>query len=593
MKQRITAGKKLEWISIAVFALGLIVIGSFHEPWFDEAQSWQIAKCESIGRLLFYIPRYEGNPPLWYLILAIPAKLGVPFEIGLKSVGLIISLGSVLLLEFKSPFPRAVKLILPFTYFFFYQYGIIVRPYGMMILAFILVAMAFKERNAKPWRFVLCLLFLCETSSFCVVVAGGVAACWLFEILRERIPLQRLIKDARVHSLLALLVFALLLIATIMPAADASFTGMWERNNSALQCFLLGITTFLSETLIMTSPWFSNDQTALAAADISIGALIPCIIVQLIILVMICCFSNKKNLKYFLVPYLCFCLFGALVFLGGHHLGIGYCVLFFWLWVNCADDEQFEIGRRIAAKLHISDKDKSKLKKLGSGLCVLSVVISFAWTALSSWKEITYQYSYGRETARFLEETGLVNARIAVSWFEESSESGEPDYEEMDTKSNGWPVPLCAYAGRNIVYNFNDGADDAAYVQFIRQTGEQNKDTIERWSKQGIPEVLLGNVDVELLTDGAVTAKDYTPVYRMQYNYIWKGNLYGGKQYVYVRNDLLGRYGIEPLVRPDGISGGNGFAVTDKMRERYENGEDIEDIIKPALDYLFGEESGK
>lgn len=582
-----------ECLSVVFFVVLYCVVSAYHEPWFDEVQSWQIAKCEGIGRILFHIPHYEGNPPLWYLILAIPAKFGVPFELGLKAVGFIICICSVLLIEIKSPFPRPVKLILPLTYFFFYQYGIIVRPYGLMILAFILVSIFFKERNEKPWKFILCLAFLCETSSFCVVIAGGIAACWAFEIVRERIPLQRLFKDVRVYSLLALLAFAVLLIATLIPAADASFTTIWERKNSLLECFLLGVTTFLSETLMITSPWFSNDQTALAEANVQIEALIPCIIVQLIIFVLIISFSNKRNLKYFIIPYLCFCLFGALVFLGGHHLGIGCCVLFFWLWVSCADNQQFEIGKRIADRLKLRSKDTSLLKAFAIAFCGLSIIMSLTWTVTSSWKEIIYQYSYGRETARYLEETGLINARIAMSWPEGTTESDEPDYEKMDTKSNGWPVPLCAYAGRNVVYNFNDGADDAAYVQFIKQNAEQNRNSIERWKQDGAPEVLLGQVDVELLTDRALSIKDYSPVYEMEINYIWKGNLYKSMQYIFVRNDLLEKYSLTPIERPDGLFGNISIQITDEIRERYENGEDIDDILKTYLDYIFGKESGK
>ena len=91
MKKRILEGKKLEWVGLILFAIAYAVISAFHEPWFDEAQAWQIAKCASLQEMLFEIPHYEGHPPLWHLILAIPAKLGVPFEIGLKTVGFLIS----------------------------------------------------------------------------------------------------------------------------------------------------------------------------------------------------------------------------------------------------------------------------------------------------------------------------------------------------------------------------------------------------------------------------------------------------------------------------------------------------------------------
>lgn len=461
----------------------------------------------------------------------------------------------------------------------------------MMILAFILVAMAFKARNTKPWRFILCLAFLCETSSFCVVVAGGIAACWLFEILKEGFLPHKWIRDKRIYSLFTLFVFALFLVMTILPPKDALFTSFLEGENSVLKCFFVALTTALSETLIYTSPWFSYETVTLAAAHINTGALIVGIVIQAIIVLHICCFSNKDNLKYFFIPYLFFCLFGAFVVLAAHYLGVGYCVFIFWLWINCEDDRHFEIGNNLADLLHFTDRDTALIKKFSVAFCALSLLIPLVWTISSSIKEIQFQYSYGRETVQFLEKTGLIDTKIAMSWDEEKTDSGDIDYDELDLKSNGWPVPLCAYADRNIVYNFNDGLDDAAYVQFIRQTAEQNRATIERWKRSGVPDVLLGDVDVELLTDGAVSIKDYAPVYKMRNNYIWKGGIYKSTQYIFTRNDLLDDYAITPIERPEGMFGYSGIEITDEIRERFENGEDINDILKPYLDYLFGEES--
>ena len=52
-----------------VVSIAVIVGMSFHEPWFDEAQAWQIARSASLREILFEIPHYEGHPQLWHLIL--------------------------------------------------------------------------------------------------------------------------------------------------------------------------------------------------------------------------------------------------------------------------------------------------------------------------------------------------------------------------------------------------------------------------------------------------------------------------------------------------------------------------------------------
>ena len=139
MKSQLSKGRRAEWTALILFALSYLVITRYHEPWFDEAQAWQIAKCASLREILFVLPHYEGHPPLWHLLLAVPARLGVPFEPGLKGVGFCISAASVALLLFRSKMPRPARLLLPFSYFFFYQYGIVVRPYGFSLLVLLLL----------------------------------------------------------------------------------------------------------------------------------------------------------------------------------------------------------------------------------------------------------------------------------------------------------------------------------------------------------------------------------------------------------------------------------------------------------------------
>ena len=75
MLEKIKSEKKLEYITLFLFVLTYCIITVFHEPWFDEAQAWQIAKCASLKEIFFEIPHYEGHPPLWWLLLSIPARL--------------------------------------------------------------------------------------------------------------------------------------------------------------------------------------------------------------------------------------------------------------------------------------------------------------------------------------------------------------------------------------------------------------------------------------------------------------------------------------------------------------------------------------
>lgn len=82
--KRYIEGKKLNIIVLLIYSVMLIAVICFHEPWYDEAQSWLIARDASFREMLVKIPHYEGHPPLWWLILAVPAKLGMPYELSIK-----------------------------------------------------------------------------------------------------------------------------------------------------------------------------------------------------------------------------------------------------------------------------------------------------------------------------------------------------------------------------------------------------------------------------------------------------------------------------------------------------------------------------
>ncbi len=174
--------RSLEFFTLILYASALLTIMYFHEPWFDEAQAWLIAQDASILELITSITHYEGHPPIWFLVLMPFAKLGLPFEIGLKTVNFVIATTAMGLLIFKAPFPRIIRCTIPFTYFFFYQYGVISRTYSMMMLGFVLSALFYKDRNTKPYHFTASLAIVCGSSVYGMVICAGIALVWLAEV---------------------------------------------------------------------------------------------------------------------------------------------------------------------------------------------------------------------------------------------------------------------------------------------------------------------------------------------------------------------------------------------------------------------------
>lgn len=177
------AEQRLHCIVFIAYVTVTVTVSCFHEPWFDEAQAWLIARDCSWKELFTVRTHYEGHPPLWWMLLAIPAKLGMPYEIGLKSLNLMCAALMIWLLEFKTKLPELLKVILPFSYFLCYQYGVTSRPYALMIAAMLLIAINWNNRNTKPWPVILSMMLLCATSSYGLAIAGMLALNWTIQFL--------------------------------------------------------------------------------------------------------------------------------------------------------------------------------------------------------------------------------------------------------------------------------------------------------------------------------------------------------------------------------------------------------------------------
>lgn len=127
-------------LSIAVTAVWMVielfVIGK-HEIWQDEAHHWLLGwHSDSFSDLLFNM-RYEGHPPLWNILLFAVTKC-TDSIFAMQLMHLCFAAGSVFLIIRYAPFPLWVKLILPFTYFFGYEYAIIARNYAPGIFFLVL-----------------------------------------------------------------------------------------------------------------------------------------------------------------------------------------------------------------------------------------------------------------------------------------------------------------------------------------------------------------------------------------------------------------------------------------------------------------------
>ncbi len=533
---------KLPEIWCAVFYCAAhMVISFFHEPWYDEAVAWQIAKCASIKDILFTIPHYEGHPQLWHLILVPFAKLGMPYELSLSIVSLLFSGAAIILILWFAPFPRIFRLLLPFTYFFFYQYSVISRPYCVMMLSFVLLAMAYGARNERPHRYVLCLMLLCLTSAYGIVLAGGLALVWVWEILREQgfcDFVKHFYRDKRVWWLAALLALALFLIASILPREDTYATStMFEKKTTNNLLVRLVYMVFILPSDVTLTNVYSQDvflRNALLSPSLMVSAFAIGIVIWSGIIYI---GRVKGTALLFCLPYLLFGGFSSAVYLSLHHTGIALLFLTFWLWVTMDAPAVWE------RKLQFAESFWHSVRNFAVVLTSLMMLVSLEWGVSSSVADIFLTYAVGRNEAAFLSENGLDDYRIMIAWQwgYDSDDSDNPDTRELAMDINYCPYMdnVAAYFDHNIFYNFPGGSTEQNYTSHRRASEEETDAALAAWAEADAPDVLFMDVPLHLLSAGEkFSINDYALVYEGNVGKIWKGLSLAGRSKIYVRREL-------------------------------------------------------
>lgn len=116
-----------------------------HQPWLDEYQALQIAlQTPDLASLLANL-RYEGHPPLWYLLLR-GAALVVPGQWVLPAVALPLAAAIQLILLLRAPFSRLDRTMIAGSAFVLFEYGTISRSLTLGV-ALLVVAFAFRDRR--------------------------------------------------------------------------------------------------------------------------------------------------------------------------------------------------------------------------------------------------------------------------------------------------------------------------------------------------------------------------------------------------------------------------------------------------------------
>lgn len=544
---------KTEWIVFAVWLILVCVIRHFHEPWFDESQAWQIARFASVKELLLEVEHYEGHPPLWHLILMPFAKAELPYQLTIFIINTVFNGAALFLLLFCSPMPRWLRCYLPFNYFIFYMHGVHTRPYSMMMLAMFLAAMTYKERDEKPGRYVLSLIFLCFTTVYGVMFACGLCLVWTWGILSEyRIKKHFAgLRDRRVWWLSLILIVGVSIYLCTSPAEDITYGG-------GDMTFTKGLKRLYYLSLILFDCTFGAFSQADESVEIEGARVLSSVIGLVMWAVLIPLLKKNGKLLTCLVPYLIGSLFCTFYYFNVHHLEIFQLLFIFVLWIMF--DKGIELPELYGAVRAKLDSRLTILLLKGAALVVLCAPI--VYSGVSSYLEIRYRYGPA-EMVEFIKEHHLEERKILVIW-DITQESGEkkegldaiirdetlppknyPNIESQRTTLTGDPSTVYAHFDRdaNFFSYFNVGESQRKWMIWRDQSPGEVQQTFEEWQKIGLPDFIFGSLPIqEAFPEEMLDGVTYYWVDDVHRGTIWKMNYTEGVDHVYIRGDLLDEY---------------------------------------------------
>jgi hypothetical protein len=174
---------------VAPFLVFFYIQIAHHQLWQDELNAWGIAVASpTLGRL-FHLIRYEAHPSLWYLLLWVPSRFTAN-PVAMKLVELPIGTAIYLFLALKSPFSRTEKALLFLSYFISFEYTVLSRMYGLLLLLTLVYAYLRTTRPERMLSIAAALALMSNTDMMGILLSSAFALEYLVFQWREHHALR-------------------------------------------------------------------------------------------------------------------------------------------------------------------------------------------------------------------------------------------------------------------------------------------------------------------------------------------------------------------------------------------------------------------
>lgn len=536
--------KYVEFIFWSFFMVLFIFAAVFHEPWADELQSFMIAKEASYTEMILDLGHGEGHPAIWWLLLSVFAKNGFSADFSLKILSFIINIASSYIMIFKFKVPKIYRILLPYTYFIIYQYGVVSRCYCLMVLGFCLLTLYWNHREKKYFQTVISMILICLSSAYGIALMFGLALVWCYNIVKEILAdKNNTLKAINKHkyeilSLFLLALVALIIVILIWPSKEA-----YAMTKTVVGS---GLKTVIKKIyyLLMLEPidalFFSStyEDMQLASIEPDLAVWILGGFISLIYWVAVFMIPETYGMrKVFVIPHSIFVIVSGLGFFMTHHIGI--TTIFFLFWV-CTCYEKYislEESSVLAYKKtkygnYLFNGEGKVLIKYRYLLFILPIFVSIGWTFSSILLDTKVLYSPNKKPFDYISSYSRDRTFSVYT-------NNLPEFSEY--KNDNIILYKDYYKGRNVSFWVLDETDEEMEIRD------------DMWRELGYPDIVtdFSNGILEIVNNGN---NELIPKYRIL-DAIDSGKVFKGVQDSYsitlfMREDLadeLGGLGVNKV----------------------------------------------
>jgi hypothetical protein len=204
------------------FLVLLYVQLAHHVMWRDELNGLAITWASPTIPSLFWHIHHEGHPWLWYVILWIPSRFTHSVLV-LKVVQGIVSTAIILFVALRSPFRTWEKALVLAGYFFVFEYTVVSRMYGVMLLLFVVYLWRRTTKPESPILSAVLLGLIASVDTIGIILSFALLLEYAYTAFARRRTSPLFSRKTAITALAVYAAITLFAIWTAKPAADVSW----------------------------------------------------------------------------------------------------------------------------------------------------------------------------------------------------------------------------------------------------------------------------------------------------------------------------------------------------------------------------------